>query len=81
METMEQLRTKHAEWTINYVNAHEQVSSLLSRCWELRKGEQLPVWVLSEESQTAFDNAMNNEAIALDKLREISAKLNKLPVA
>ena len=78
MDTKERLHSEHAEWTIKYVQAHEQVSALIKRCWEVREGENLPVWILTGESLTELDRAIENEAIALDKVREISHKLQEI---
>ena len=77
MDTKEQLRAEHAEWTVKYVQAHELVSDLMGRCWEVRAGEELPVWVLTRESLATLDSAIENEGIALDKLRETAHKLQE----
>ena len=60
------------------MQAHEGVSSVITRCWEVRSGEELPAWVLTGESLTEFDSTIKNEGIALDKLREIAHKLQEL---
>jgi len=36
MDIKEQLRAENAEWTVKYVRAHEEVSALLKRFWEVR---------------------------------------------
>lgn len=74
-ETKEQLHKEHAEWTVKYMQAHERVSDMLERCWEKRVGEELPVWILTKESLADLDSAIKDEAIALDKLREVMHKL------
>ena len=78
MGTKEQLCAEHAEWTAKYMRAHDRVSALLARCWEVRVGEELPVWVLTGESLTALDSAIKDEGITLDKLRETAHKLQEL---
>jgi len=78
MDIKEQLHKEHAELTVKYMHAHERVSAVLKRCFEIREGEELPVWTLTRESLAEFDRAIKDEGIALDKLREIAHKLGEL---
>ena len=78
MDTKEQLHAEHAERTAKYMRAHERVSAVLTRCWEVREGEELPVWILTKESLAELDSTIKDEGIALDKLRETAHKLQEL---
>ena len=78
MDTKEQLYAEHAKWTVKYVQAHDLVSDMLKRCFEEREGEKLPVWTMTKESFAALNSAIENEGIALDKLRDTARKLQGL---
>ena len=75
MQTEEQLLKDRFEWTLKYLSAHERISAILGGRREIRKGEEVPVWVLNRESHAEFESAIDDAGTVIDKLREIRHKL------
>ena len=76
METKEQLCKEHSACTLEYIQAHEKVSAVLKRGYEIRDGET--TFELTKELLPDFSSAIEDEGRAIAKLQKISNKLREL---
>ena len=75
METKEQLCKEHTACTLDYIQAHEKVSAVLKRWYEIREGGTTLEW---NKVLTDLTSAIEDEGKAIAKLQEISYKLREL---
>ena len=76
MESKEQLCKEQTACTLEYIQAHEKVSAVLQRGYEIREGET--TFKLTKELLPDFSSAIEDEGRAIAKLQEISYKLREL---
>ena len=75
MEIKEQLCKEHTACTLEYIQAHEKVSSVLKRWYEIREGGETLEW---SKVSTDLNSTIEDEGRAIIKLQEISNKLREL---
>ncbi len=69
METKEQLCKEYFACTSEYIQAHEKVSAVLKRWYEIREGGTTLEW---NKVLTDFRSAIEDEGRAIVKLQELS---------
>ncbi|UCE97982.1 MAG: hypothetical protein JSV74_01255 [Dehalococcoidia bacterium] len=76
----EQILKDYVDWTRKYIEAHKSVKSFLPPTTRLTKDDKLIKWIPTAKSLAEFENAKNDEEVALTKLQEIRDHLWRLNV-